>query len=192
VLFFHRTPVTSASFIRVMEHLGGWRRLVAFDTPGFGESFTPTAGTTMATFTGAFLQAINALGIDRFHLVGHHTGAHFATEIALAAPDRTLSLMLDGAMVLSAEQRAQASAPPPVVVDEDGAYAAGAWKFLRPYYTVFDARCIHDEFVGALSSTFTRDACMALVRVHDMAAQVARVKCPVIASAAQDEKPIGP
>lgn len=194
VLFFHRTPVTSASFIRVMEHLDGWRRLVAFDTPGFGESFTPEAGTTMATFTSAFLEAIDALGIDRFHLVGHHTGAHFATEIALAAPDRALSLMLDGAMVLSAEQIANAAsaAPtPPVIVDEDGAYAAGAWKFLRPYYTVFDQRCIHDEFVGALRSTFTRDACMALVRVHDMATQVARVTCPVIASAAQDDVFIG-
>lgn len=192
VLFFHRTPVTSASFTRVLGELSGWRTLVAFDTPGFGESFTPPAGTDMATFTGAFMDSIDALGIDRFHLVGHHTGAHFATEIALAEPERALSLMIDGAMVPSAEERARVAPPPPAtVVDEDGNYAIGAWKFLRPYYTVFDARCIHDEFVGALRSTFTRDACMALVRGHDMASLLASVTCPVIASAAQDDVFVG-
>ena len=41
VVFFHRTPVTSASFVPVMEGLAGWRPMVAFDTPGFGASFTP-------------------------------------------------------------------------------------------------------------------------------------------------------
>lgn len=192
VLLFHRTPVTSASFSGVLENLGQSRDLIAFDTPGFGESFTPAPTLDMHGFIAAFIEAIDALGIDRFHLVGHHTGAHFAAELAARYPRRALSLMMDGAMVPSDEERARVLPPiPETVVDEDGTYALNAWKFVRPYYTVFDGRCMHDEFVGAMHSTFTRQACMKVVRAHDVAAVLARVTCPVLASAAEDDVFIG-
>ena len=188
VLFFHRTPVSSASFERVLACLAGWRPLVAFDTPGFGESFTPPDAMAMADFTEAFAEAIASLGVEHCHLVGHHTGCHFATELAVQLGQRVLSLMIDGAMVSSAEERARvtpgAAAPE---IDRDGAYARATWSFLQPYYTVFDPRCVHDEFVGALRTTFTRGACMRAVQAHDMSAALARVRCPVLASAAGDD-----
>lgn len=187
VLLFHRTPVTSASFEPVMEHLAGWRTMIAFDTPGFGASFVPDDSASMQDFVTFFGAAVDALGIGSFHLVGHHTGAHFAAELAVHLPQRALSLMVDGAMVTTAEERAGMGAPPPVIVDEDGQYARNAWAFLRPYYTVFDARCIHAEFVGALASTFTRTACMTQVRAHDLAATMAMVACPILATAAADD-----
>jgi pimeloyl-ACP methyl ester carboxylesterase len=188
VLFFHRTPVTSASFTRVLERLAGWRRLVAFDTPGFGESFTPPDDAGMPTFVRSFAEAIAALGIDRYHLVGHHTGGHFAAELASGADSRALSLMLDGAMVPTAEDRARVVPPIPApVIDRTGKYAQMAWEFLQPFYTVFDARCIHDEYVGALASTFTRTACMKVVRAHDLGDVIRRVSCPIVACAARDD-----
>jgi pimeloyl-ACP methyl ester carboxylesterase len=188
VLFFHRTPVTSASFTRVLQQLAGWRRLIAFDTPGFGESFVPADDAGMATFVRAFTDAIAALGIERFHLVGHHTGCHFAAELAALSGSGALSLLLDGAMVPSAEERARVVPPIPApVIDRSGSYARNAWDFLQPFYTVFDERCIHDEYVGALASTFTRTACMKVVRGHDLAALLAAIRCPIVACAAQDD-----
>jgi pimeloyl-ACP methyl ester carboxylesterase len=188
VLFFHRTPVTSASFTRVLERLAGWRRLIAFDTPGFGESFTPSDDAGMPVFVQAFADAIAALGIDRYHLVGHHTGCHFAAELAGGANSRALSLMMDGAMVPTAEDRARVVPPIPApVIDRTGKYAQMAWQFLQPFYTVFDERCIHDEYVGALASTFTRTACMKVVRAHDLGAVLRGIACPVMACAAQDD-----
>ena len=187
VLFFHRTPVTSASFAPVMKRLSGWKAMVAFDTPGFGESFTPDDSASMTNFIAYFTAAIDQIGIRNFHLVGHHTGAHFAAELAAAMTDRALSLMLDGAMVTTDAERAAMLAPPPTVVEEDGLYAQKAWRFLRPYYTVFDQHCIHTEFVGALASIFTRNACMNVVRTHDMAAVIAKVACPLFVTAATDD-----
>ena len=188
VLFFHRTPVTSASFDRVLAQLAGWRRLIAFDTPGFGGSFTPADAAGMPVFVSAFAEAIAGLGIDRFHLVGHHTGCHFAAELAALPGSGALSLMMDGAMVPSAEERSRVVPPVPApVIDRSGSYARIAWDFLQPFYTVFDERCIHDEYVGALSSTFTRAACMKVVRGHDLAALLRDVRCPLLACAAEDD-----
>lgn len=188
VVLFHRTPVTSASFERLMQHLAGWRRLIAFDTPGFGQSFVPPANAAMEMLTDAFVDALDGLGSHSWHLVGHHTGAHFATELAVRHSSNALSLMIDGAMVPSDEERERVAPPPPdTVVDEQGDYARKAWAFLRPYYSVFDGRCIHDEYVGALASQFTRSACMRLVRGHDMAGLLASTTLPLIASAAEDD-----
>jgi len=188
VLFFRRTPVTSASFTRVLQRLAGARRLIAFDTPGFGESFVPAEDAGMPTFVRAFSDAIAALGIERFHLVGHHTGCHFAAELAALPDSGALSLLMDGAMVPSAEERSRVVPPIPApVIDRTGSYARNAWDFLQPFYTVFDERCIHDEYVGALASTFTRTACMKVVRGHDLAGLLGAIRCPIIACAAQDD-----
>ncbi len=186
VLFFHRTPVSSASFERVLTRLAGWRRLIAFDLPGFGESFVPAEDAGLPVFVQAISEALAAMGIERFHLVGHHSGAGLATE--LAAHAGAMSLMIDGAMLSSAQERARLTPPPPTPqIDRNGEYAQAAWKFLAPYYTVFDERCIHDEYVGALRSSFTRGPWMRAVRQHDMAAALRRLSCPVLACAARDD-----
>jgi hypothetical protein len=52
----------------------------------------------------------------------------------------------------------------PLAVCNLSTYAQNAWSFLRPYFTCFDAQCINAEFIGALSSTFTRAACIAAAR----------------------------
>ncbi len=187
LVFFHRTPVTSASFVPVMHELAGWRPMIAFDTPGFGASFTPEPQAAMPDFVAFFTAALDALGIESFHLVGHHTGAHFAAELALHLPYRALSLMVDGAMVTTAEERAAQRPAPAITVDAEGVYAQNAWNFIRPYYTCFDQQCIHAEFIGALSSTFTRAACMAAVQAHDLGAVLSGVRIPVLASAASDD-----
>ncbi|WP_143271088.1 MULTISPECIES: alpha/beta fold hydrolase [unclassified Azospirillum] len=188
ILFFHRAPVCSGSFDQVLKRLSGWRRMVAFDTPGFGQSYTPDAGTPISRVVDAFVQAVEGLGINRFHLVAHHSGSHFASELALRLPGRALSLMLDGAMVASAEERAKVTPAATLpTIDPQGGYIEAAWKFLLPYYTVFDERCIHNEFVGAMASTFTRAATMDMVRAHDLGGVIAGLDCPILASAAVDD-----
>lgn len=194
VLFFHRTPISSASYAAVLRDMPGTRPLYAFDTPGFGESFVPPEGSDMAQFRDWFIEAIDGLGIDRFHLVGHHTGSHFAVDIAAHLPERALSLMLDGAMYHTPEERAaaQASPPPPMAeIRRDGQYARATWDFLEPYYTVFDGPTINDEYVGALRTTFTRHICLGALRSHDYRGSLAQVQCPVLACAAEDDVFVG-
>lgn len=74
-------------------------RVVLPDQPGFGGSYRPTAedlderSITQIT-TDALLQALAALGIDEFHLLGNSLGGAAALDIAITARDRVSSLVL--------------------------------------------------------------------------------------------------
>ncbi len=188
IVFFHRCPVTSASFNKVLTAMSEFRPLIAFDLPGFGESYTPKNGVSISDMSQSFIEALDKLSIETVHLVGHHTGAHFAAELAHALQSRALSLMIDGAMVSSAQERRKVTPPNPApTITRDGTYAQTAWRFLEPYYTIFDAECIHNEFVGALSSSFTRSNCMDAVRNHNMENILKEIACPVMATCAEDD-----
>lgn len=193
VLFFHRTPVCSSSFEKALNALAGWRPLYAFDTPGSGESFVPPPGVALDYYRDVFVEAIDDLGIDRFHLVGHHTGTHFTVEIAAAHPQRTLSMLIDGAMYSLPEEREQAKkrdfSPPQVTPAGD--HVMAGWNFLLPFYPNFDAKCIHAEFVGAMRTLFTRETCLRALSAEDYRDVLGRVQCPVHACCAEDDVFVG-
>ena len=106
VVLLHRTPVSSAGFEAVLRFLArAGQAAVALDTPGFGASFMPEGAPSTVDYGRWMLEAIDALGIDRFHLAAHHTGTHFAAEIAAAAPQRVASLTLSGIILAPAEER---------------------------------------------------------------------------------------
>lgn len=46
---------------------------VALDSPGFGGSFLPQGAPSARDYGAWLLEAIDALGIERFHLAAHHT-----------------------------------------------------------------------------------------------------------------------
>ncbi|MFN8103810.1 MAG: alpha/beta hydrolase [Acidimicrobiia bacterium] len=75
--------------------LGERRRTVAFDNRGHGESDrTDTYSLDLVRRDlGAF---VDALGLDRFVLVGHSMGGFVAQLFALAAPERLVGLVLMG------------------------------------------------------------------------------------------------
>lgn len=62
-------------------------RWVSFDRPRYGGS-TPHPGRTMATVAADTAQVADALGIDRFAVVGHSGGGSHALACAALLPDR--------------------------------------------------------------------------------------------------------
>ena len=70
------------------------RRVVALDLPGHGGS-TKEVGAGDAESLGKVVGgALDALGIERVHLVGHSMGGAVAASLALERPERTASLTL--------------------------------------------------------------------------------------------------
>ncbi len=74
-------------------------RVVLPDQPGFGGSYRPTEAdlderSITEITVDALLQALDALGIDRFHLLGNSLGGAAALALALAAPERVDRLVL--------------------------------------------------------------------------------------------------
>ncbi len=75
-------------------HLRQHFDVVAVDLAGYGEARHLAAPTAMAAHARAVLSTLDALGIARFHLLGHSMGGMVAQEIAHLAPARLERLVL--------------------------------------------------------------------------------------------------
>ena len=105
IVMLHRTASSSSMWEKVIAHIDGALPSIAFDTPGFGNSFDPEGYLSIGELSEVIVHACNDLGIDAFHLLGHHTGVCLAAEIAVAHPERTQSVMMIGPVPLTAEER---------------------------------------------------------------------------------------
>jgi 4,5:9,10-diseco-3-hydroxy-5,9,17-trioxoandrosta-1(10),2-diene-4-oate hydrolase len=68
-------------------------RVVALDLPGFGRSGLPNMRYSLLGFAQALLDFMEALGIERAHLVGSSMGGAIALRTALQQPDRVQSVV---------------------------------------------------------------------------------------------------
>ncbi|WP_067674456.1 alpha/beta fold hydrolase [Nocardia miyunensis] len=97
IVLFHETPLSHGAYQRLAPELAESFRVIVFDTPGYGESDPPQGITTIEEYAATFLEGIDALGVDRFTVLGAHTGADFAVELAAnGAHDRVDGVVLIG------------------------------------------------------------------------------------------------
>ena len=104
VLALHGWLDNAASFVPLAEHLHGID-LVAIDQPGHGRSAHLPSGTDYS-FVGAMnavLDVADALGWERFALLGHSMGAGIASMLAAACPQRIERLVAIEALGALAE-----------------------------------------------------------------------------------------
>lgn len=104
VLALHGWLDNAASFLPLAPHLGGID-LVALDLPGHGHSahLPPGADYSFASAIASVLDAADALGWDRFALLGHSMGAGIASQVAAACPQRIERLLVIEALGALAE-----------------------------------------------------------------------------------------
>jgi pimeloyl-ACP methyl ester carboxylesterase len=133
VILLHGITDSSRSFHPTMENLAALRpdlRLLALDQRGHGETSLPKAeGCRNAPercfrpedFAADVLAFMDALGIERAHLVGHSMGTAVAQLVALERPERVRRLVLIAGFA--------ATADPTLLRDFLlGDRAEGAWK----------------------------------------------------------------
>ncbi len=96
VICVHGVPASAYLYRKVVPELAArGLRGVAVDLPGLGFAERPADGDYSWTGLGRWLvSAVNALDLDRFHLVVHDIGGPIGLEVAAAAPERVLSLTL--------------------------------------------------------------------------------------------------
>ncbi len=178
VVLLHRTPVSSAGYEPVMRCLtSAGQPAIALDTPGFGESFMPEGQPSAAQYGRWLLEALDSLQVEQFHLAAHHTGTHFAAEIAAAAPERALSLTLSGVLLAPAEERVRlradiGNAP---AVDLKGAYIESTFDLMRSLFLDPVPELVHAETLGALVAGAGRDRAFDAIFSQDFAAVMQRV-----------------
>ncbi len=101
VVCMHGVPASSFLYRKLVPELADrGLRGVAFDLPGLGLADRPADFDYSWTGLGRWaLAAVDALGLDRFHLVVHDIGGPVGFELAAAIPDRIASLTLLNTLV---------------------------------------------------------------------------------------------
>lgn len=101
VLCLHGVPSSCFLYRKVLTELASrGLRGVAFDLPGLGLAERPEDFDYTWTGLGRFcLEAVDALDLERFHLVVHDIGGPIGFELAAAVPDRVASLTVLNAVV---------------------------------------------------------------------------------------------
>jgi len=142
VLLVHGVPASSYLYRRVIDELAAiGLRGVSVDLPGFGLTDRPAEFDYSMVGLGRWLSAaVDALGLDRFHLVVHDAGGPVGFELALLAAERLRSLtILNTAFELSSlpypgelYARAATRVTGPLT-------RADAWRFMMRRVGVADA-----------------------------------------------------
>lgn len=131
LILLHQTPRSVDEFAEVQPLLAERFRTIAFDTPGYGCS-DPVAGEpSIADYAQAFAAALAHLGIERFFVLGHHTGAVIAVELAAAFPERVAGIALSGPVFLDAAMRTEIARHfKQWQIAPDGAHLLDKWQKL--------------------------------------------------------------
>ncbi len=138
LLALHGWLDNAASFDRLAPLLCKHFHIVAIDLPGHGRSgwHAPGAWYHFADFPGEVLAVADALGWERFSLLGHSLGGGIASMLAAACPSRVDRLLLIEALGPIAGEADQALAQLQRAVVERAAVEA---KSLRVFTDLADA-----------------------------------------------------
>ncbi len=110
LLMIHQSAQSWRVYARAGNILSARYRIIAVDLPGFGESDPLSEPFDVSDIARVLLEVMDAIGIDRFRITGHHTGATISGEMAAAYPERVLAIAPSGYMYRTPEEREKAIA----------------------------------------------------------------------------------
>ncbi len=107
LILLHQNPSSSYEYELLMKAVSKDRRVIAFDTPGYGMSDAPPAPLDMAAYAASFSDAIDNLQVEgKIDVYGFHTGTLLAIELALLRRDKVGRIALTGIPMYPPAKRA--------------------------------------------------------------------------------------
>ncbi|NKY58404.1 alpha/beta fold hydrolase [Nocardia flavorosea] len=195
LLLLHQTPRSWDEFRELIPLLASGHRVIAMDMVGFGASAALPAPQTIEMFAAGAWALLDELGIPRVAVLGHHTGAAVALEMAAAHPGRVEAVILSSCPWVDQAHRAGRSGGGTVDRAErtpDGRHLGTLWELRRPYYpqpgTDLLDRFMHDALTYGLDPAEGHRACAR----YRMEERIGAVRAPVLLlGAAADPFSIG-
>ena len=150
LVLLHMSPRSSAMFELLQERLE--RPTYAPDRLGYGFSDAPPWALSLEQYAQSTVDTLDAAGIDGdFDLLGIHTGAVEAIEVALQIGARVRRVVAVGMPLFSAEEQQrqlEKYSEQPLRPATEGGHVLGAWRggfaFRQPPYDLGD---VHRRFV---------------------------------------------
>jgi pimeloyl-ACP methyl ester carboxylesterase len=183
VLLLHQTPRSWDEYRDVLPLLGRRRRALALDLPGFGDS-QPLAEPSIEAWAEACAALLDALGLEHADVVGHHTGAYVAAELAAARPERVRAVVLSS-LGLQDEDTRNAHATGRAVVDDvdrrdDGTHVLELWRLRQPFYPAARPDLLERFLVDALRAGKLAAEGHRVVARYDVVRRLPLIRCPVL------------
>lgn len=189
IVYFHQTASSSQMFEKIMRLIAHDRQQYAMDTPAFGQSFFPPLKPTTRYYVDTLLEGLTNLGVERFHAFGHHTGACIATEMAVVAPERVVTLGLVGPAYFDANDRAhwRRAAVDPLIIKPDGSHLMKIWARVTGLDPDPSPVLCHREAIDTLRAGERWHEAYAAVFDQDFPAFLAQVRCPILQMCSPDD-----
>jgi pimeloyl-ACP methyl ester carboxylesterase len=198
LVFVHGLGGRSESWVTQYDVFAARYRVIGWDAPGYGRSTPlPEPSPAIADYVEALTRFVAALGLGKFHLVGHSVGTVIAAGYHKRQGDRLLSLTLAEAVTGSgrdpAEKRAAAIRAREDELDKVG--AAGFAKARTPNSLSPKAapeivqRAV--DFAAAMNVPGYKQLFRALVNA-DIFGEVAPLEVPAMIVAGSDDKSAPP
>ncbi|KQU07106.1 alpha/beta hydrolase [Rhodococcus sp. Leaf7] len=183
LICLHQTPRSCDEFAELLPLIASSRRVIAMDMYGFGQSAKPSGPQSIEQYASGALYLADALGLDHFSVLGHHTGAVVAVELAAAAAGRVDALVLSSPSFTGPEYRARHKDGPSVDAaerDDDGGHLITWWNQRAPYYPAHRPdlldRFVRDALAPGVDPAEGHNACARYV----MEDRIASVTAPVL------------
>ena len=105
VICLHASSTTGRAYLPLSKILGLTRSVYSPDTPGCGESDGPPGALSVAGFAEAIGDFIDSMRFRQIDLLGAHSGAAVAAELAIARPKVVRKIVMVGAPALDETER---------------------------------------------------------------------------------------
>lgn len=181
LLMFHQTPSSSAMFETLARELADDFRILAPDTPGFGDSEEGAGPVSMKYYAGAMRALLDALEVERCDMFGHHSGAGLALQLAHDFPQCARRLALSGPPLLDdAGRRALLQRAPQLAPREDGEHLLNAWRCIREKDPQAPLALSARETRLALTAGDAWQRAYRAVAEQPVSEQLAALRCPAL------------
>jgi pimeloyl-ACP methyl ester carboxylesterase len=161
------------------------------DTVGFGDSEPLATGeNSIERWAEAAFDLLDALGVDRFAVAGHHTGAVVALEMAASQPRRVAALVLSSCPYVDAARRADHHGRR--VIDDvarrpDGGHLTQLWQRRQPFYPAGDCDLLERFIRDALKAGDLAAEGHRVVNRYQMEIRIPLLRSPTLVIAATDD-----
>ena len=184
VLLLHQTPRSWDEYRDVLPLLASKYRAIAMDTAGFGDSDPlPSGRDSIEAWAQCAHEVLAVLGHTRAVVVGHHTGAAIAVEMAALHPERVEALVRSASPYVD-EARRKTEHTRRVIDDVethvDGLHLAELWARRKPFYPEGRVDLLERFLVDALKAGPRAAEGHRVVGRYVMEPRLAAVRCPTL------------
>jgi pimeloyl-ACP methyl ester carboxylesterase len=191
IILVHQALRSSLEYRLVTPLLSNNWRVISIDLMGYGDSDMPDQPHAVSDHAARLREFVDALGLKRLVVAGHHTGANVALEFAASYPKGVEALILSGPAVVIGEKEKSALVKKMSAIQypsprADGSHLLLIWReglvssFDVPRIPATEVELLHDFFLEQIKVGARRKEAHIAAFSHDALGSAPRVKAPTL------------